>query len=193
MVTLYAHIDLDLDSADNLILDGQFVNKGDIISKHLYSGTLGGPHLHFEIRYYRPTDIGDEEYYGWSGGNPDFTEPSTGSWSYGYWNPNNGYGFANPENHLNDSSLGIIRNDFEQGINFYPNPVKDILTIDLTETHKGISYSIYNINGQIIEQKELLFDNPLNINLSDLNSGIYIIQLTEKAKGQKTLIKAVKE
>ncbi|MCK5839748.1 MAG: hypothetical protein KAG99_07860, partial [Bacteroidales bacterium] len=46
MVTLYAHIDLDLDSADNIILDGQFVNQGEIVSKHLYAGTMGGPHLH---------------------------------------------------------------------------------------------------------------------------------------------------
>jgi len=142
MVTLYAHIDLDLDSADNLILDGEFVNKGDIISKHLYSGTLGGPHLHFEIRFYRPTDGGDEEYYGWSGGNPDFTEPSTGSWSYGYWGPNIGYGFANPENHLSDSALGIISNGFEQEISFYPNPTKDIVTIELTQEYQKLCYSM---------------------------------------------------
>ena len=89
MVTLYAHIDLDLDSVDNILLNGQFVNQGDIVSKHLYSGTLGGPHLHFEIRFYRTTDVGNEGFYGFvgPGGSTTLTEPSTGSWEYGYWDP----------------------------------------------------------------------------------------------------------
>ncbi len=99
IVTIYGHIDLNLDSLDNRLLNGQFVNQGDIVSRHLYSGTLGGPHLHFEIRYYRPSNVGNEEYYGWSGGSITYTEPSAGSWSYGYWDPNTGYGFANPKNH----------------------------------------------------------------------------------------------
>ncbi|MBL4700051.1 MAG: peptidoglycan DD-metalloendopeptidase family protein [Phycisphaeraceae bacterium] len=54
IVTVYAHLDLDLDKASGLSLDGAIVKKGDTISKHLYAGTKGGPHLHFEIRYYRP-------------------------------------------------------------------------------------------------------------------------------------------
>ena len=71
-------------------------------AKHLYSGTRGGPHLHFEIRYYRSEDTGNETFYGNSigpGGSSDLTEPSAGSWSYGYWNPDIGYGFGNPKNH----------------------------------------------------------------------------------------------
>ncbi|MCD4654339.1 M23 family metallopeptidase, partial [bacterium] len=98
MVTLYAHIDLDLDEADSIFMDGQYVNEGDLISKHLYSGTMGGPHLHFEIRYYKSTDQGDETYYGFS--NSEFTEASAGIWTYGYWNPDIGYGFGNPVNHI---------------------------------------------------------------------------------------------
>ena len=60
LVTLYAHVELDLDEADGLMMDGETVNAGDLISKNLYSGTQGGPHLHFEIRYYRPSDDGTE-------------------------------------------------------------------------------------------------------------------------------------
>ncbi len=97
LVTLYGHIDLDLDEAKFSSLDGQFVSVGDTVSKHLYSGTVGGPHLHFEIRYYRPSDDGNEEFYGSKAA--DLTEPSTGDWSYGYWNSNVGYGFGNPMNH----------------------------------------------------------------------------------------------
>ena len=101
LVTLYAHIDLDLDEASGLLLDGQTVQAGDLLSRHLYSGTVGGPHLHFEIRYYRPADIGDETFYGFAGPrtDPSLTEPSSGPWSHGVWNLNVGYGFGDPRNH----------------------------------------------------------------------------------------------
>jgi murein DD-endopeptidase MepM/ murein hydrolase activator NlpD len=101
LVTLYAHIDLDLDEADALVMDGQEVSPGDLISTHLYAGTVGGPHLHFEIRYYRPGDAGDETFYGSADPFSDeaLTEPSTGPWSYGLWNANVGYGFGHPSSH----------------------------------------------------------------------------------------------
>ncbi len=94
LVTLYAHVDLDIDEADGLLVDGIQVQAGDLISKNLWSGTQGGPHLHFEIRYYRPSDNGTEEFYG-------FREsvPSAGGWPYGNWNPDVGYGYGNPKSH----------------------------------------------------------------------------------------------
>ena len=100
LVTIYAHVDLDLDEADGLIMNTLQVTKGELLSKNLYSGTVGGPHLHFEIRYYRSNDIGDETFYGFA--NPSvtgLTESSAGIWQYGVWNPNAGYGFANPKSH----------------------------------------------------------------------------------------------
>jgi len=102
LVTLYAHLDLDLDEADGLLMDGQTVQAGDRISGHLYAETVGGPHLHYEIRYYRPADVGDENFYGSDVGpdaDADLTEPSAGPWSYGVWNPQIGYGFGDPLNH----------------------------------------------------------------------------------------------
>ena len=100
IVTLYAHIDVDLDINAGLNLNGSNVVKGQLISKNLYSETVGGPHLHFEIRYYRNMDEGTESYYGIRLGNPTFTEESTGSWSYGYWDPDIGYGFADMNNQI---------------------------------------------------------------------------------------------
>ena len=100
IVTLYAHVDLDLDEAESLNMNGQFIEKGDLISRNLYSGTVGGPHLHFEIRYYRPGEAGDEVFYGFQHPDrPNLTEPSAGIWPYGVWDPNVGYGFGNPKSH----------------------------------------------------------------------------------------------
>ncbi len=108
IVALYAHIDVDLDINDGLNLNGSNVVKGQLISKNLYSGTVGGPHLHFEIRYYRNTDIGTESYYGMRLGNPTFTEESTGSWIYGFWDPNVGYGFADMNNQVIPEPTGFL-------------------------------------------------------------------------------------
>ena len=94
LVTLYAHVELDLDEADGLVMDGKTVKSGDLISKNLYSGTQGGPHLHFEIRYYRPSDAGTEEFYGFRGEVPGASE-----WPNGFWDPDIGYGFGHPESH----------------------------------------------------------------------------------------------
>lgn len=95
LVTLYGHVDLDLDEADGLFMDGQTVEAGDLISTHLYSGTVGGPHLHFEIRYYRPSDEGSEEFYGFRQSAPS----SSDDFPYGKWDPDHGYGYGHPENH----------------------------------------------------------------------------------------------
>ena len=97
LFTIYAHVDLDLDAPESLFQEGDYVSKGTLISKHLYAETVGGPHLHFEVRYYRATDIGNETFYG--GNVSDLTQPSAGDWLYGYWNPLVGYGFGNPKNH----------------------------------------------------------------------------------------------
>jgi len=102
LVTLYGHIDLDLNEANGLSLDGKEIRKGELVSRHLYSGTMGGPHLHFEIRYYRPDDVGDENFYGLSksgSDNAEFSVASAGPWSLGNWYPNIGYGYADPYNH----------------------------------------------------------------------------------------------
>ncbi|MGJ8640302.1 MAG: hypothetical protein ACSHYA_13015 [Opitutaceae bacterium] len=98
LVTLYAHIDLDLDQLD---LDGQYIQKGALVSEHLYSDTAGGPHLHFEIRYYRANELGTEDFYGFVGpsGSTVLTQASAGPWSYGFWAPRIGYGNGNPISH----------------------------------------------------------------------------------------------
>jgi murein DD-endopeptidase MepM/ murein hydrolase activator NlpD len=94
LVTLYGHVDLDLDAADGLKKDGQLVKAGDLISRNLYADTRGGPHLHFEIRYYRPSDSGTEEFYGFRQ-----AMPGAGDWPHGRWNPECGYGYGHPESH----------------------------------------------------------------------------------------------
>ena len=97
LVSIYAHIDLDEDESNHLFMDGTKVKKGDIISENLYSETVGGPHLHLEIRFYRNDESSNDEFYHWQQ-NSTYTAPSAGIWTYGYWNLNIGYGYGNPQN-----------------------------------------------------------------------------------------------
>jgi murein DD-endopeptidase MepM/ murein hydrolase activator NlpD len=93
LVTIYAHLEL----TNPLVTEGEFVKKGDLIDNQLYDGTMGGPHMHFEVRYYRAADEGTEDYYGLK--SDDRNTQSAQKW-LGYWNPNVGYGYGNPRNHL---------------------------------------------------------------------------------------------
>ena len=194
MVTLYAHIDLDLDSTDNLQLDGQFVTQGTLVSKHLYAGTVGGPHLHFEIRYYRIEDAGTETYYGFVGpeGSTTLTEPSAGSWSYGYWDPNTGYGFANPMNHLPAALSTLPEADIGQPESFeffqnYPNPFNPNTTFKYWLAEAGdISLAIYDLQGQLVKTMlqtsqsagyKTIGWNSLDDAGTPVNAGIYFCHL----------------
>ncbi len=177
IVVLYGHVDLNLDSLDNRTLNGQFINKGDTISKHLYSGTLGGAHLHFEIRYLRPTDNGAENYYSWENISPT-TDVSTGSWSYGYWDPNVGYGFAHPDNHLSYITTNVEQDSLKNMITFFPNPVKNNLTIKLKSKNNN-KVEIFNLQGQLVETI-LIKGDTFEHNFSNYKKGIYLIKIGDE-------------
>ncbi|MCF6269965.1 MAG: T9SS type A sorting domain-containing protein [Melioribacteraceae bacterium] len=204
IVTLYAHIDLDLDSTDNILLNGQFVNKGDLVSKNFYSDTRGGPHIQFEIRYYRTENIGNETFYGWigPGGSSTLTEPSEGIWSYGFWNPDTGYGFADPANHLPGSvtsikeGLGIeVPTEYKLFQN-YPNPFNPstVIKYQIPSNVKGemsnIKLIVYDILGREVAtlvnktqpagSYEVKFSSTGGASFisGGLSSGVYFYRLT---------------
>ena len=181
IMTLYGHVDLDLDLADGLDLEGQYVQKGDIISKHLYSGTMGGPHLHFEIRYYRPSDTGSEDFYGGQVG--DKTSPSSGIWTKGYWNPSEGYGFAHPLNHLNYISSAIAQTQSHPAISIFPNPSNHLLKIKLDQAIGSKLVTIYNLAGRKVYQNNYSQNSEIQININNLAKGIYLVNIYNN--GQK--------
>ncbi|MCW1148514.1 alpha/beta fold hydrolase [Flavobacterium lacisediminis] len=80
----------------------------------------------------------------------------------------------------NDNSFGSFT--------YYPNPVKDILHLDNIALSKA---TIYSVIGQLIDTKTFENESTSTLDLSNLESGIYLIVL-ENDSQQKT-IKVVKE
>jgi hypothetical protein len=186
MLTLYGHIELDLDSAANLDLDGKFVHKGDLVSRNLYSGTRGGPHLHFEIRYYRSSDSGNEDFYG--GRVAEKTSPSAGSWTYGFWNPDAGYGFAHPANHLDTVSTVLSEDIFDNNINAFPNPTRNFISIELDNPEESKLLTILDMTGREIHQQEFSGKETVNIDLKDYGRGTYIVNILNSKRNITTRI-----
>ena len=61
-------------------------------------------------------------------------------------------------------------------MSIYPNPVKDILNIELTENSNNAKIFVYNITGVCVFDKNL--NNEKYLDLSKLPSGMYILYLT---------------
>ncbi len=71
------------------------------------------------------------------------------------------------------STNDVLENSFS----IYPNPTNGMITITTPATHYTVS--IYNLQGQLV-QKIKTVSGSSTIDLSDLSSGLYIMQLSDK-------------
>ncbi|NEV94740.1 T9SS type A sorting domain-containing protein [Psychroflexus sp. YR1-1] len=78
------------------------------------------------------------------------------------------------------------------GIRLYPNPVKDKMTVNLSQVAgKVSSIKLYDMTGKMISQHALLNDNTaLEINMENYSSGLYLLEIDTKdgAHYQKKVI-----
>ncbi|WP_157496544.1 T9SS type A sorting domain-containing protein, partial [Flavobacterium gelidilacus] len=88
------------------------------------------------------------------------------------------------------TSCSLSSNEFEkeQGLSFYPNPVNDILTIDIKENS---NYSLYNLQGRTIKQGNLS-SSQNTIDCSLLVSGCYMLHV-EDSNNNKQVVKVLKK
>ena len=66
-----------------------------------------------------------------------------------------------------------------KGIDFkitaYPNPVKEFIIIHI-EKNQGLHYVIFNMNGVVIERKEIS-DSKTKISFENLDPSIYVLKV----------------
>jgi hypothetical protein len=73
-----------------------------------------------------------------------------------------------------------IETVFDNGnkMKVYPNPVKDVLTVNTNSLIENNSWTIYNTNGELIKSGKSI-SNVFSINTSEIISGVYIVQVKD--------------
>lgn len=86
------------------------------------------------------------------------------------------------------NALANIKYEFENKISIYPNPFLTEINIELVDFEET-TITVFDINGRKLKTKNLLNNKNL-LDLLDLESGIYLIQIsTEKSTVFKKIIK----
>ena len=87
---------------------------------------------------------------------------------------------------------GLANDDyFKNSLTVYPNPVKDNLTISGFENNQEFKVYVYSTTGKLIYSRDVKsIGDKININSSDWNKGIYILEIRyENYKVVKKLLK----
>ena len=83
---------------------------------------------------------------------------------------------------VNSISEKTLENTF---FNLYPNPVSDIITLNIDNTNNAdLTLNIYNVTGELISS-ETLQQNQQQINIGNLNNGIYFFEIKSKEWTEK--------
>ncbi len=109
-------------------------------------------------------------------------------WNTKIFNQNYRWSFKYVEWRKEGDAILSVDDENDNKIQTYPNPVKDILTIkSLAQPIEN--YSIYTVQGQIVQSDSLINKNQINI--SSLTPGVYLLEFTSNRK--ITIIKFIKE
>jgi hypothetical protein len=81
------------------------------------------------------------------------------------------------------SEVCSITNNGTEGVSFYPNPVRNDLTIDYyIDNSKPSNISVTDVLGKSIQVKTSFTDSKITIDCSDLVDGIYFVKVTVGTK-----------
>tara|TARA_R110002049_G_scaffold86004_3_gene218629 strand:- start:1244 stop:4957 length:3714 start_codon:yes stop_codon:yes gene_type:complete len=84
------------------------------------------------------------------------------------------------------ATAGLASEFINKNLKIYPNPVKDILAIEINNNIEVHQFTIYNLQGKVI--KNVIKKQATNI--SNLPTGVYFIKIeTDKGIGIKKIIK----
>lgn len=90
---------------------------------------------------------------------------------------------------LSDANMGIPEPLNHEEIKIYPNPVKDLISIE--SKNKISTVSIIDLSGKLI-QKKIVNSTKTQFNTNNLTKGVYVIEITND-KGQKISKKIIKK
>ena len=88
-----------------------------------------------------------------------------------------------------DSWVGLDEETIELVV--FPNPVKDVVTVQLTEIDDNTTIQLIDIQGQVVVAPMNVVSNTATIDMSALSNGIYFIRVA--ANGTTREVKVVKQ
>ena len=73
----------------------------------------------------------------------------------------------------------------------FPNPAKDNVTVEWNKGERNSSIIIMDINGKVIQQEDIINGYSHSIDLSNIDSGVYFIQLvgSQETKTERLVVK----
>ena len=109
-----------------------------------------------------------------------------------FLNSNLGFAVGDSGIIIKYSTMVGIENGIPQTNPFtlFPNPTSDIVTLNIDDTtNEDLTLTIYSVLGKLI-RTETLLQNQKQINVKDLNKGIYVVEIKSLAwsKKQKLII-----
>ena len=91
---------------------------------------------------------------------------------------------------VNVSTIGLDEISNLSGIVIYPNPTQNVITMNLINAG-AINYSLFTIDGRVINQAQSILGNTLVLNLSSESKGVYFLKI-ENNKSSK-VFKVIKQ
>ena len=82
---------------------------------------------------------------------------------------------------LGDTNAQALGNEDSLSLTAYPNPASNNIQVKLNSKAENLTYRIVNTLGQVVKRGQL---NRNNINVSDIKSGIYVLEVHD---GQKSI------
>lgn len=77
---------------------------------------------------------------------------------------------------VNNIITKVVDPELSEKVKVYPNPVADVLNIDLGELN-GQILELFNVLGKRIIHRQLDFGNTIDLNVSTLEKGIYLLKI----------------
>ena len=109
--------------------------------------------------------------------NPSHTYTAAGNYTVALYIENLNKSWDEISHPITLSTMGLTDNSKEL-FQIYPNPTNAIVTISLGKTASKVNYQIIDYSGKIVKENSLSESQLFNVNVENLESGLYFIKIT---------------
>jgi hypothetical protein len=82
-------------------------------------------------------------------------------------------------------TTGLLETDIKLNLSAYPNPTTNYLMLQIDNFDKDLSYQLFDISGKLLESNTVAA-NSTTINMEQMQTGTYLLKVTQNNKLVKT-------